>query len=73
MNTLHALRVPTGLGCGREGAAAIEPELAPQPGVPSVYVDPETEKAYLDDPGQSHGASQGRVVSGYRAVPALEA
>lgn len=76
MNTQRALRIPVyGLGCGGGGASTIERELARQPGVVSVYVNPATETAYIDYDAALIGAARlARVIerSGYRAGDAVE-
>lgn len=77
MNTRRALHIPVyGLGCGGGGAAMIERELARQPGVLRVYVNPATETAYLDYDAALTGATRlAQVIeqAGYRAGLAVEA
>ena len=76
MNTRRALRIPIyGLGCGGGGATTIERELARQPGVLRVYVNPATETAYVDYDAALTGAARlAQVIeqSGYRAGHAVE-
>ena len=77
MTTRRALRIPVyGLGCGGGGASTIERELARQPGVVRVYVNPATETAYVDyDPATTDPLRLARIIeqAGYRAGRAVEA
>ena len=77
MNTQGALRIPVyGLGCGGGGATSIERELARQPGVLRIYVNPATEMAYVDyDPATTDPLRLAQAIerTGYRAGRAVEA